>query len=55
MQVTVASGRLLQGGLPNVTALTNVDPLTAVTLKVNWTVSPAGTFGGVVGLDTVMF
>lgn len=51
-QVTVASGSPLQA---KVTALVNVVPLVAVTLKVEVAVSPESTVAGVVGVDNAKF
>jgi hypothetical protein len=51
-QLTVASGRPLQA---KVMALVNVDPLFAVTLKVEVVDSPENTVAGVVGADKVKF
>lgn len=51
-QLTVASGKPLQA---KVTALVNVDPLFAVTLKVEVVDSPESTVAGVVGADKVKF
>jgi hypothetical protein len=51
-QLTVASGRPLQA---KVTGVVNVDPLLAVTLKVEVVDIPESTVAGVVGADKVKF